>query len=203
MAGRSTAAGRAVARRVAALTALQLQLRIELKGVKPLVWRRLLVPENITLAKLHGILQIAMGWSNSHLHEYEIARRHYGIPDDEYPTDEPVTDERRYRLKMLVDSRIRRFTYIYDFGDYWQHTIKVEDLVLPKPAEPRLLCIAGENACPPEDVGGDHGYAEFLAVLKDPEHEEHADMLRWIGGSFDPTRFDIALTNSLLTTIKV
>lgn len=202
MASRPSTTPRAVARRVAKLTALQAQLRIELRGVEPLVWRRVLVPENITLAKLHVVLQWTMGWSNSHLHEYEIARRRYGIPDDEWPSTEPVSDERRVRLKPLIEDGLRRFTYLYDFGDHWEHIVKVEDLVPPKPDRPLIVCLAGENACPPEDVGGYPGYAEFLEALKDPAHEEHANMLRWIGGSFDPTAFDLAEVNERLTAIK-
>jgi hypothetical protein len=167
-----------------------------------LVWRRLLVPDNLTLAKLHLALQGAMGWSNSHLHEYEIARQRYGTPDDEWPTDEPVIDERRARIKPLLDTGLRRFTYLYDFGDGWEHTVTVEDLVLPKPGAPLIVCTAGENACPPEDVGGPHSYGEFLDILKDPAHEEHADMVRWVGGAFDPTTFNLAGTNRRLTTIK-
>lgn len=202
MASRPSTAPRAVARRVAKLTALQAQLRVELRGVEPLVWRRVLVPENITLAKLHVVLQWAMGWHSSHLHEYEIARRRYGIPDDEWPSTEPVEDERRVRLKPLIEGGMRRFTYLYDFGDHWEHIVKVEDLVPPKPDRPLIVCLAGENACPPEDVGGYPGYAEFLEALKDPKHEEHANMLRWIGGSFDPTAFDLTDVNERLTVIK-
>jgi hypothetical protein len=202
MASRRPATPRAVARRVAILTKLQLQLRVELQRVKPLVWRRLLVPDNITLAKLHLALQGAMGWSNSHLHEYEIARQRYGTPDDEWPTDEPVIDECRARIKPLLDTGLRRFTYLYDFGDGWEHTVTVEDLVLPKPGAPLIVCTAGENACPPEDVGGPHSYGEFLDILKDSAHEEHADMVRWVGGAFDPTTFNLAGINRRLTTIK-
>lgn len=202
MASRPSTTPRAVARRVAKLTALQAQLRVELRGVEPLVWRRVLVPENITLAKLHVVLQWTMGWSSSHLHEYEIARRRYGIPDDEWPSTEPITDERRVRLKPLIEDGLRRFTYLYDFGDHWEHIVKVEDLVPPKPDRPLIVCLAGENACPPEDVGGYPGYAEFLEALKDPAHEEHANMLRWVGGSFDPTVFDLAEVNERLTAIK-
>jgi hypothetical protein len=181
---------------------MQLQLRVELRGIKPLIWRRLLVPETVALPKLHLILQSAMGWSNSHLHEYEIDRQRYGVPDGEWPDDPPLNDEKRVRLKPLIDKGLRRFTYLYDFGDGWEHLVKVEDLLLPKPGMPFVLCTAGENACPPEDVGGPHGYGEFLAILKDPRHEEHADMLRWIGGAFDPTRFNIAAANALLTSFK-
>ena len=195
---------RAVARRVAALTAMQVQLKIELRDVKPLVWRRILVPETVTLAKLHVILQWAMGWTSSHLHEYEIARQRYGLPSDEddWPGAQPLNDERRVRLKPLIEGGLRRFTYQYDFGDSWDHVIKVEDLVLPKAGAPPIVCLAGANACPPEDVGGYPGYAEFLEVLADPTHEEHAHMLSWAGGAFDPTAFDIAEINTSLATIK-
>jgi hypothetical protein len=178
------------------------QLRIELRGVQPLVWRRIFVPETVTLAKLHVILQWAMGWTNSHLHEYEIARQRYGIPDYEWPGAEPVADERRMRLKPLIESGLRRFTYQYDFGDSWEHVIKVEDLVPPKSGVPPIVCLAGANACPPEDVGGYPGYAEFLAVLADPTHEEHAHLLSWAGGAFDPAAFDLAEINRRLATIK-
>jgi hypothetical protein len=183
---------------------MQAQLRVELRDVKPLVWRRLLVPETVTLAKLHVILQWTMGWTNSHLHEYEIARRRYGIPDDDnnWPGAEPLADERRARLKPLIESGLRRFTYQYDFGDSWEHVIKVEDLVPLKSGTPPIICLAGANACPPEDVGGYSGYAEFLAALADPAHEEHAHMLSWAGGAFDPTAFDLAEINANLATIK-
>jgi hypothetical protein len=202
MASRRPATPRAVARRVAALTALQVQLRVELQAIQPLIWRRVLVPESVTLPKLHLILQGAMGWSNSHLHEYEIGRQRYGMPDDEWPSDTPLVDEQRVRLKPLIDRGVRKFTYLYDFGDGWEHIVKVEDLVSPKPGVPLVACTAGENACPPEDVGGPHSYGDFLAILKNPNHEEHADMLRWVGGAFDPTRFNIAAVNARLTTIR-
>lgn len=156
---------RAVARRVAAMTQLQAQLRIELRGVKPLVWLRILVPETVTLAKLHGILLSAMGWEGGHLHEFEIARVRYGVPDPDWQNSEPVRDERKARLKPLLETGLRRFTYIYDFGDRWEHLIKVEDLMLSKSDTPMITCLAGENACPPEDVGGEPGYENFLAAL--------------------------------------
>jgi hypothetical protein len=182
---------------------LQVQLRIELREVKPIVWRRILVPETVTLAKLHLILQTAMGWSHGHLHEYTVGRQRYGAPDDEWPEDEPLADERRVRLKSLIENRVRRIRYLYDFGDNWEHDIRVEDLVLPRTGAPLLVCIAGENACPPQDVGGPPGYAEFLAALADPGHEEHANMQRWIGGAFDATAFDITVLNGQLAEIKI
>jgi hypothetical protein len=202
MASRRPATSRAVARRVAKLTALQAQLRVELQDVKPLIWRRILVPEAITLTKLHVALQWAMGWTNSHLHEYEIARQRYGIIDENWPDDEPIIDERRVRLKPLIETGLRRFIYLYDFGDHWEHVVTVEDLVMPKPDTPPVQCTAGENACPPEDVGSTGGYTDFLAILRDPAHEEYAVTLRWAGGAFDPTAFDLAAANDRLATIK-
>jgi hypothetical protein len=202
MASRRSLTPRAVTRRVAQLTALHYQLRIELKHIEPLIWRRLLVPENVTLAKLHVILQWAMGWTNSHLHEFQIGRQRYGIPDEEWPSSEPIIDERRARLNALVDGGTKRFAYVYDFGDHWEHTVKVEDLVPPRPGAAPVLCIAGENACPPEDVGGPPGYFEFLAALKDPAHEQHTELLEWIGGPFDPAAFDITDANERLANIK-
>jgi len=183
---------------------MQVQLRVELRGVKPLVWRRILVHETVTLAKLHVILQWTMGRTDSHLHEYEIARCRYGIRDDDdnWPGVEPVADARRVRLKSFIEAGVRRFTYQYDFGDSWEHVIKFEDLVQPKSGTPPIVCLAGANACPPEDVGGYPGYAEFLAALADPSYEEHAQMRSWAGGTFDPTAFDLVQINRSLATIK-
>lgn len=193
---------RAATRRVAAITRMQVQLRIELRGVKPLVWRRILVPETVTLAKLHVILLRTMGWDGGHLHEFEIAHQRYGIPDPEWPESEPLLDERRVRLKPLIEAGVRKFTYLYDFGDDWEHTVKVEDVALPEPGARPIECTAGANACPPEDVGGEPGYENFLAAIADPAHEEHADMKRWIGRPFDPAAFALAEVNERLAEIK-
>lgn len=201
MASRRPPAERVAARRVAKLTTLQAQLRIELKGIEPLIWRRILVPENITLPKLHVALVGAMGWMGGHLHEYEIARLRYGVPDPDWP-DGGMQDERRVRLKPLIESGMRRFAYIYDLGDHWEHVVTVEDLVMPSPDRPPVWCLAGENACPPEDVGSTDGYASFLAAIRDPKHEDHAQMLEWVGGSFDPAAFNLDDVNERLAGIK-
>lgn len=140
-------------------------------------------------------------WHGSHLHEYEIARRRYGIPDDDWPSTEPVIDERRMRLSALVEVGTR-FTNLYDFGDHWEHSLQVEDLAPSTTDDARIRCVGGENACPPEDVGSPPGYFEFLAALKDPGHRGHADMLRWAGGSFDPAVFNLTAVNERLADIK-
>jgi hypothetical protein len=194
---------RTVTRRVKQLATCQYQLRIELKHIKPTIWRRILVPESVTLAKLHPMLLWSMGWQGGHLHEYEIARLRYGIPpDEEWLGTERVHDERRFRLNRFVESGMRRFKYLYDFGDHWEHTVAIEDVLARKEGGPSVLCLAGENACPPEDVGGAPGYFEFLAAINDLAHEEHSSMLQWIGGSFDPAAFNTAEVNERLSTIK-
>lgn len=202
MASRRSAAQRAIPGGLKDLLAADLQLRIELMHIEPHVWRRVIVPETVTLAKLHQVLQAVMGWTDSHLHEYVIARKHYGTPDPDWPTDEPLQDERRVHLKSFIEARVRRFTYLYDFGDSWEHEITVEDLMLPKDTGPRLVCTAGENACPPEDVGGTGGYASFLEAIANPQHEQHQEMLDWIGYRFDPRACDLNVINQLLAHIK-
>jgi hypothetical protein len=98
--------------------------------------------------------------------------------------------------------RIIPWPELYDFGDGWEHTIKVENIVMPESDTRRISCISGENACPPEDVGGPHAYFEFLAAIKNPAHEEHTTMREWIGGSFDPAAFDLTDINERLAEIK-
>lgn len=181
---------------------LDVQLRIELQRIAPHVWRRVIVPQAVTLATLHNILQAAMGWSDSHLHEYEIAAKRYGTEDPEWPSSVPVFDERRATLKSFIEDHIKDFTYLYDFGDHWEHEIIVEDLVAPKDNRRRILCTAGENACPPEDVGGEPGYEMFLEAIADPDHERHQEM-DWIGHPFDSHAFDLSAVNQRLAGITL
>lgn len=179
-----------------------LQLRIELAWLKPAIWRRVVVPDTITLGKLHHVIQAAMGWTESHMHEFEISQQRYGEPDPEWGWGESVISEKRVSLlKSLAGAKT--FRYVYDFGDGWEHKIKLEKRV-PPDAYPRTpLCLAGENACPPEDVGGPPGYVEFLDAISDPNHPDHAEMLEWCGGKFEPTVFDTEDANRLLQRIKV
>jgi hypothetical protein len=181
---------------------MQVQLHVELQDVVPRVWRRVVVPESVTLARLHVVLQWAMGWTNSHLHEYQVGTKRYGMADPEWLDDDPPVDERRVKLKTLVQAGVRRFVYQYDFGDGWDHTVTVEDLLHPESPGRRIRCLAGENACPPEDVGGSSGYADFLEAIADPSHEEHEACLTWVGYPFDPAAFDINAVNQRLQQIR-
>jgi hypothetical protein len=175
------------------------RLRITLDEVVPTVWRRLLVPGSVRLAKLHLMFQAAMGWTNSHLHSFRIGDRLFGMQFDDYPEEE--LDEKGVTVLSAI-GRHRRFSYEYDFGDSWDHEIVVEDLMrLPRGLK-HAVCLDGQNACPPEDCGGAHGYAELLEVLADPTHEDHEHFTSWVGGPFDPTFFDLAAANVALQHVR-
>lgn len=174
-------------------TATVYQLKVTISKIKPAIWRRLQVKSDITLGKLHRVLQDALGWTDSHLHDFEIAGERYGMKDFD-GFDEDLRDETRYKLNKLVDQK-RRFEYEYDFGDGWRHTIVVEK-ALPASAAVRYpVCTGGARNCPPEDCGGPWGYEEFLDAISNKKHERHDELREWIGGPFDPEHFDLDETN--------
>ncbi len=172
-------------------------LNVTLEEVRPPIWRRIRVDADLTLRELHHILQIALGWTDSHLHEFEIGGQRYGMPDPEEDVGEPPLDEQNYRLNELLQKG-RHAEYVYDFGDDWRHKIVVEG---EKPAERGALkaeCLGGARACPPEDCGGPHGYQELLEVLADSTNERHQELLEWVGPHFPPEDFDIVSVNRAL-----
>lgn len=173
------------------------QLRIELLEIEPPVWRRIQVPSNLPLEGLHEVIQVAMGWWDSHLHEFSTGERRYGQPHGEWP-DESLSDEGEFRLDQILARPGDRLEYLYDFGDSWQHLLTLEAVDPPGAHAERLRCLDGARRCPPEDVGGAYGYMEFLEAVCKPAHPEHTDMLRWVGGEFDPEDFDIADVNANL-----
>jgi hypothetical protein len=166
------------------------QIRAQLDGVWPPVWRRILIPDRITLLELHEVIQEAFGWEDYHLHQYTVGGIEYGDPDNDEYGDLDIHDETAVPLRELGLSHGESFTYIYDFGDNWTHTLRLERVLTVEDRKRLPRCLAGERACPPEDVGGIGGYAEFLEALTDPEHPEHDRYLQWIGGSFDPEAFN-------------
>jgi hypothetical protein len=176
-----------------------IQLRVTLEEVEPLVWRRLLVPGNAKLAKLHDMVQVAMGWTNSHLHQFMIGNAVYGMHADDYPEHE--IDYQEVTILDAVGTH-ERFSYEYDFGDGWEHEIVVETSTPTPHGLKHAVCLAGENACPPEDCGGPGGYEELLQVLGDPAHEDHDQLTEWIGGSFDPAFFDLVAVNVALQQLR-
>ncbi len=170
------------------------QLRIELEDIEPKIWRRIIVPANISLDVLHGVIQGAMAWQDTHLHEFEINGQRYTMPelDDEYlDPDDNASDERNIRLNEQV-KKGDEFTYTYDFGDNWRHRILVEKYKKVEGSPDTVFpgCIAGERACPPEDCGGPYSYGDFLDALRDPKHEDHETIKTW-AGAFEPELFSI------------
>lgn len=179
------------------------QLKITLRGTRPPIWRRVLVPGHFTLGDLHWVIQTAMGWTNSHLHHFKIGETFYSLPNPYSGWDDlKEEDSRKVRLDEVAPRTKMKFIYEYDFGDSWEHEILVEKISSPDPKMKSPLCLKGARACPPEDVGGVWGYANFLQAIKDPKHEEHEEFLEWVGGDFDPEAFDLDETNKLLKKIK-
>jgi|SRR5580704_3023197 hypothetical protein len=175
------------------------QLRVTLKQITPTIWRRLLVPGSVRLSKLHLMLQAAMGWTDSHLHDFRIGDTVYGTQIDDYPDDE-MNENDVTVVEVLREQR--RFVYQYDFGDSWEHEIVVEARWSSPVGLKFGVCLDGQNACPPEDCGGCPGYADFVEAVADPNHEDHERCLRWVGGSFDPTAFDLAAANAALQRVR-
>lgn len=172
-------------------------LKVSLQEVRPPIWRRIRVAGDLTLRELHHVLQIALGWTDSHLHEFEIGGKRYGMPDPLEDIGEPPLDEQKYRLNELLQKGSRA-EYLYDFGDGWRHDIVVEDEVPAKRGALKAECLAGGRACPPEDCGGADAYEELLDAIADPSNERHAELREWVGPYFAPEEFDLASVNRAL-----
>ncbi|GFO96830.1 plasmid priA4b ORF-3 family protein [groundwater metagenome] len=170
------------------------QFKITLKGIKPPVWRRIQVPETYTFWDLHVAIQDVMGWLDYHLHEFEImdpstgSKVNIGLPDDEFGRKVLVGWNQKIADYFSMENP--RADYVYDFGDNWEHKIKLEKILPREKNVDYPVCIKGKRACPPEDVGGIWGYEDFLEIIKNPDHEEYEEMLEWAGGEFDPEHFD-------------
>lgn len=176
-----------------------LQLRVELEDVTPAIWRRILVPTSVRLDRLAEMLLAGMGWTNSHLHCFEIGDERYGMQCDDFLDDE--LDERSVTvLRALRD--VESFAFHYDFGDGWVHDVTVESVVESTFGLKHAVCLDGANACPPEDCGGPHGFEYFLEALTDPTHDEHDDYVDWNGGAtFDRSAFEVVSTNAALQKV--
>ena len=169
-----------------------LQFKITLIEIEPPIWRRIQV-KDCTLDKLHEHIQTSMGWTNSHLHHFSIDDQLYGDPMlmEETFDEMGYQDSTNTKLSDILpkSGRRLRFTYEYDFGDGWEHEVLFEGCLRAEKGARYPLCVEGERACPPEDVGGTYGYQEYLEAMADPEHEEHDSYVEW-SGPFDPEAFD-------------
>ena len=179
------------------------QLHIALEDVNPLIWRRVWVCASLSLVKLHRVIQVAMGWTNAYLHEFQIAQHRYGPADCSWRNEGLIIDEKRLTIGVLLDEDISSFTYVYDFADNWRHIAVVEKKLLGSAVNTWTQCIDGQNACPPEGVGGTSGYENFLQSVSNPLHPEHIATRRWSGGPFDPKGFDINMVNRELRRLKL
>ncbi|WP_136795646.1 UPF0149 family protein [Desulfosediminicola ganghwensis] len=184
------------------------QLKISIKDAKPPIWRRVVVPGAITLAQLHQVIQVSMGWFNAHLHQFTIDNIDYGPVD--YPIgDEDQYDENAFTLHRAARNVQKSFQYIYDFGDYWQHQILIEKRFTDSGTadnDASIKVIKGRRACPPENIGGIWGYQEFLEAYTDASHDDHATMVEWAGPDFRPESFDkneIDEVNRILSSIRI
>jgi Plasmid pRiA4b ORF-3-like protein len=182
-------------------TASIYQLKVTLRGTDPAIWRRLLVPREISLRDLHEVLQVAMGWESYHLYEFKVGKRYYGEPEPKswalQGFASPTENAGRVRLSDVAPNARATFTYVYDMGDSWSHEVKVEKLVAREPEARYPKCLGGERACPPEDCGGVWGYADLLTALDAPDDPESAELLEW-AGPFDPEKFDLDAVNARL-----
>jgi len=206
------------------------QIRVTLNGSKPPIWRKLVVPSDLVLGELHEVIQIAMGWTNSHLHQFrlrdkslkpgpqEMARLFQkGVWDDEFlgrmrgervfvakvtswgdPSELEGEDEDAFTLGEVCPKVKSKLIYEYDFGDGWEHIIEVQKIVEPELGVEYPVCLGGKKACPPEDCGGIYGYYHMLDVVADPDHEEHDDLVEWLGNDFDHDAFDLEEVNAIL-----
>jgi hypothetical protein len=176
------------------------QLKITLANIKPPIWRRIAVKDR-TLLELHDIIQVCMGWANYHMWAFSIAGEEYG--DDRTVGGElDFQSARKARLSHFVEQGVKKFQYDYDFGDGWQHLIQVEKTLAADPKVKYPCCLKGARACPPEDCGGPWGYDDFLDAIQNPENENHEEMLEWIGGEFDPEKFDLDAINKQLASLR-
>ena len=168
------------------------KFRIDLLDTSPSVWREVLVPSSFTLDEFHYVIQAAMGWQDAHLYDFEIGKIRFSEPT-EYDDGLEIKSPHGLLSSALKDAK--KFFYNYDFGDSWRHEITVLEILEAEDYIQYPVCVGGENACPPEDCGGTPGYEELKRKIADPKNKERIELLRWVGGYFNPFSFDANLIN--------
>ena len=180
------------------------QIRIALQDIEPPIWRRVQVPVDFPLRRLHDVIQAVMGWLDYHLHQFEVGDKLYGQPeiagDDHFGP--PLYSDRNTRLAQLVERGVDCCTYTYDFGDDWRHDIKIECTLQAALGIEYPILVAGERRGPPEDCGGPFGYMEFLDAVSDPTHPDHEEAMDWYGEPFDPDDMELDTVEAMLSRIR-
>lgn len=177
------------------------EIKVQLQYIQPPIWRKLQLPLHTSLLKLHKILQRSMGWTNSHLHLFDVGGKRYGERPEEW--DFEVLDSRKVTLDKIFSGGTTSLFYDYDMGDGWRHEITLLSTVEGEgEGEDKPACIAGARACPPEDCGGPPGYENLLEALSDPDHAEHDILMEWVGGKFDAEAFDVVKVNQTLKRLR-
>jgi hypothetical protein len=195
----------AVSKKVVTKDDVIYQIKITLRHVEPPVWRTFAVWGSIPLDVLHLIIQEVMGWTDSHLHQFIINKKCYqserALAMDDFGGADIAVEEDVILASVITKSGTS-FGYEYDFGDSWEHILKVQKIGPPEAGIKYPVCLAGARACPPEDCGGVWGYADLLEAISDPEHPEHENLLEWLGDDFDPEQFDLRKINRWLGAIS-
>jgi len=176
------------------------QIQITLKGFRPKIWRRLLIPSDLLLSDFHKVIQTSMGWTNSHLHQFIKNRTFYTVKmqDDDFWDEMDNVDYKNMKVSDLLKKEKDKIVYEYDFGDGWEHDIILEK-ILPSDSNAKYpTCLNGKMNCPMEDCGGVWGYSDMLEILKNPDHEEYENYIEWLGEKFDPEYFNKDEVNELL-----
>lgn len=183
-----------------------LQLKVILEGVTPHVWRRLIVPARSNLGWLHAVIQVSMGWTNSHLHMFRYGTQAISNPGFELAEIEggkTMGDESEVLLEDLVSDGRHTLIYDYDFGDSWLHEISIERITdASRILKNKAVCLDGARSCPPEDCGGPPGYMDLLSILKKPKHREYKETREWVGDDFDPEEFSAAFVSRCLARLR-
>jgi hypothetical protein len=178
------------------------QLKITLIDIEPPIWRRIQVPGSIRLCHLHSALQVVMGWTDSHLHQFEKDGKYWGVPEYDEFNELDLIDESKTQLAKVLKAEGESMIYVYDFGDDWRHEVVLEKITLVNDVVKTPICFNGARRCPPEDVGGVSGYQEFLEVIFDPNHEEYEHLVGWAGGPFQAEEFDVKAVNKTLSRMR-
>ena len=178
------------------------QLRIELRYLRPPIWRRVAVPAGLPLNRLHDVIQAVFLWDNAHLHQFEVGDVIYGQPEFSDTGFDRVYSERNTRLEALIERGVKRFVYLYDFGDSWEHLVKIQRISEPKDGVECPALLAGARRAPPEDCGGPPGFEAFLEAMADEKHPEHASLRDWYGAAFDPDDIEPETVEARLARIR-